>query len=173
MSELSVEIVPQPVQGRAVRRTTVLLPEPRGVLPPVHGPPDAPRAAGFTRWAWLLGLLPAVLGAGPSLTALGLGVVFPGGGLFRHRATRCGGAVAVVVFCAVAGWCGGSPRRWWLPPLVWLAAAVASALTATGAESVPAWRVATVAALAPVLLTAAHLVHRLRHAAQVRTGRAR
>jgi len=169
MSELSVEIVPQPVQGRAVRRTTVLLPEPRGVLPPVTARRMRRALLGYAV-AWLLGLLPAVLGAGPSLTALGLGVVFPGGGLFA-TGHPVWGAVAVVVFVlSLVVWWFAAPVV--LPPLVWLAAAVASALTATGAESVPAWRVATVAALAPVLLTAAHLVHRLRHAAQVRTGRA-
>src|SRR5882757_3981840 len=167
MSELSVEIVPQPVQGRAVRRTTVLLPEPRGVLPPVTARRMRRALFGYAV-AWLLGLLPALLGAGPSVVALGLGVVLPGGGLFATGHVLWG-VVAVVAFVlSLVVWWFAAPVV--LPPLVWLAAAVASAFVTT-AGPVAGTSVVTVAALAPVLLAAAHLVHRVRHAAQVRTGR--
>jgi hypothetical protein len=165
---MTTEIAPQPDQGRTVRQTTVLLPEPRGVVPPVTARRMRRALLGYAA-AWLLGLLPALLGAGPALVALGLGVVLPGGGLLATGHPLWALAAAVVFVLSLAVWWFAAPVV--LPPLVWLAAAVVSACTA-GAQPVPMWWVAVVAAMAPVLLVAAHLVHRVRHAAQVRTGRA-
>ena len=165
---MSTETVRQPVQGRAVRRTTVLLPEPSGVLPPVTARRMRRALFGYAV-AWLVGPLPAVLGASPSLVALGLGVVLPGGGLFATGHVLWG-AVAVVAFVlSLVVWWFAAPVV--LPPLVWLAAAVASAFAAGGGPVTGA-SVVAVAAVAPVLLAVAHLVHRVRHAGQVRTGRA-
>jgi hypothetical protein len=165
---MTTEIAAQPAQGRGVRHTTVLLPEPRGVVPPATARRMRRALLGYAA-AWLLGLLPALLGAGPSLVALGLGVVLPGGGLFATGHPLWALAAAVVFVLSLVVWWFAAPVV--LPPLVWLAAAVVAACMA-GTQPVPGWRVAVVAALAPVLLVAAHLVHRVRHAAQVRTGRA-
>jgi Linalool dehydratase/isomerase len=165
---MTTETAPQPDQGRTVRRTTVLLPEPRGVVPPVTAR-RMRRALLCYAVAWLLGLLPVPLGAGPSLVALGLGVVLPGGGLIATGHPLWALVAAVVFVLSLVVWWFAAPVV--LPPLVWLVAAVVSAST-VGAHPVPVWRVAAVAAVAPVLLGAAHLVHRVRHAAQVRTGRA-
>jgi hypothetical protein len=145
---MTTEIASQSAQGRNVRRTTVLLPEPRGVVPPVTARRMRRAVLGYAV-AWLLGLLPALLGAGPSLVALGLGVIVPGGGLLATGHPLWELAAAVIFVLSLAVWWFAAPVV--LPPLVWLAAAVASACTAT-AQPVPVWRVAAIAALAPVLL---------------------
>ncbi|HZE66592.1 MAG TPA: hypothetical protein VE081_08190, partial [Sporichthyaceae bacterium] len=150
---MTTEIAPQ---DRTVRHTTVLLPEPRGIVAPVTARRMRRALLGYAV-AWLLGLLPALLGAGPSLVALGLGVVLPGGGLFATGHPLWALAAAVVFVLSLAVWWFAAPVV--LPPLVWLAGAVVAAYAA-GDQPVPVWRVAAVAALAPVLLVAAHLVHR-------------
>jgi hypothetical protein len=146
-------------------RTTLRLPTPTRRIAPV--------TAGRMRRAllvysvfWVLGALPGLLGAGPELTALGLGLVVPGGG-FLATASPWFASTALVVFVLAL-------VIWWaigiivLPPLIWIGAAALAVLTAGTAEW-PAARFAVPVAV-PVLLAVAYLTHRARHAQQVRIG---
>ncbi|GAA5164529.1 hypothetical protein GCM10023321_53110 [Pseudonocardia eucalypti] len=117
---------------------------------------------------WVLGTLPGLLGAGPSATAFGLGLVFPGGGFLATGSPWLALASLAVFVLAVA--------VWWaigivvLPPLVWLGAAGLAAATTAGTG----WPEAGLALplAVPALLGLAYLVHRVRHASQGRAGAA-
>jgi hypothetical protein len=118
---------------------------------------------------WLLGTVPGLLGANAKLTAFGLGLVAPGAGLlYGHHPWWALAALAAFMLSLAIWWAIGMLV---LPPLVWLGAAAVAAPTADAAAT---WSWATVAVplAVPTLLAIAFLVHRVRHAAQVRTGAA-
>jgi hypothetical protein len=164
---MTAEITTRPGHRRGDRYRGVPLPEPTGAVGPVTARRMRRGLAGYLV-VWVLGLAPAVLGAGAGPTVFGLGVVVPGGGLWA-AGRPAWAVVALAVFgLGVALWWFAGPVV--LPPLVWLAeAAVAAGL----ADRVPDRDgTVAVAAAVPALLVAAYLVHRVRHAAQARTGRA-
>jgi hypothetical protein len=115
---------------------------------------------------WVLGTLPGLLGAGPKLTAFGSGLVLPGGGFVATGSPWLAVAsLAVFVVSLTVWWAIGIIV---LPPLVWIGAAALAYATAGDIESPAARFVVPVAV--PVVLAVAYLVHRARHAQQVRTG---
>jgi hypothetical protein len=146
-------------------RTTLRLPTSTHRIAPVTAR-RMRRALSVYAAFWLLGTLPGLLGAGAGLTAFGLGLVVPGGG-FAATGSPWLAAGSLVVFVI-------SLTVWWaigiivLPPLVWIGAAALALTTADGAGW-PAARFAVPVAV-PVLLAVAYLAHRVRHAAQVKTG---
>jgi hypothetical protein len=146
------------------RRTTVPLPEPPGAIAPVTAR-HMRRAALVYAGLWVLGMLPVFLGAGAALLAAGLGVVLPGGGfLFNGDPVFFVVTLVVLVLSLFIWWATGPVV---LPPLIWIAAAVVAALTANRGTGFDGADVAIPAAL-PVLALAAYLVHRVRHAGQMR-----
>jgi hypothetical protein len=150
--------------GRPVHRVRVPLPEPKGRIAPVVAR-RMRRALAVYAVVWLLGVLPAALGAGPALTAAGLGLVLPGGGfLLGGAVVASAAALLVFVLSLVVWWFAGMTV---LPPLVWLAAAALAGLV-TGEATWPAARVA-VPVVGPALLVLAYLVHAMRHRGQLRT----
>ncbi|MCD2187355.1 hypothetical protein [Actinomycetospora soli] len=151
--------------GRAGdRRTTVLLPDVAAL-----GPVTARRmrrAVAVYAVFWVLGSLPGWLGATPAPTSFGLGLVLPGGG-FLYGGSPVLAAVALLVFLlALVVWWFAGPVV--LPPVVWVVGAGLSALAVDPTKVVPTMRTAVPAAVV-VLLVAAVVVHRGRHAAQRRT----
>lgn len=164
---------PQPSLTERDVRTSVPLPAPTRPIAPVTAR-RMRRALAVYGVFWLLGTLPGLLGAGTGLTAFGLGVVAPGGGFLFAGSPWLALASLLVFVLALA--------LWWaigilvLPPLVWLGAAVLSATTADTASTADAapnpWARIAVPVAVPVVLLLAYLTHRVRHAAQVRTGAA-
>jgi hypothetical protein len=152
-----------PGSGRDDRQETVLLPE---------APPLGPATKRRMRRAvlvyavfWLLGTLPAVLGAGAALTAFGLGVVLPGGGFFAAGSVLLGVLALLVFVLSLVVWWFAGPVV--LPPIVWLASAGLALLAVDPASDAPVARV-VVPLVPPVLLALAFVVHRVRYAAQRR-----
>jgi hypothetical protein len=119
---------------------------------------------------WLLGTLPAALDAGPGLTAFGLGLVVPGGGLC-YAGSAVFSLVAIVLFVlSLATWWFAGPAV--LPPVVWLAAAALSPLAAGDGTDTWAWARIAVPAAVPALIGIAAAVHRVRYRGQLRTREA-
>lgn len=147
-------------------RIRALLPEPSSAIPPVTLR-RLRRALAIYALLWLTGLVPLLIAAPTSWRAAGLGLALPGGA-FAYGG-HPGWAVASLVCAAL------SVVLWWtlgpaiLPPIVWIGSAVAGALIA-GPPNPPA--AVVVLAAVPVLTAVTYAVHRIRHARQVRTGRA-
>jgi len=166
MTTQAIDTVTRPDRRSSDERRTVLLPEPADPVAPVTAR-RMRRALLVYAAIWVLGLLPAALGAGDDLVTFGLGLVLPGGG-FAFTGSEVLAASAFVAF-------GVSLLVWWaagpvvLPPVVWLASAGLAVLT-TGstADPVDAAQVA-VAAIVPLAVLAAAATHRVRYAAQLRT----
>ncbi|GAA4853002.1 hypothetical protein GCM10023201_52850 [Actinomycetospora corticicola] len=146
------------------RTATVLLPA-VAVLPPVTAR-RMRRALLVYGVVWLVGSLPGWLGAGPVLTVLGLGLVVPGGGFLAAGAPVPAVVSAAVFLLSLLVWWYAGPVV--LPPAVWLLTAGLAPL-ALDDGVLPGVRVAVPASVA-VALVVAHLVHRVRHAAQRRRG---
>jgi hypothetical protein len=126
------------------------------------------RALGVYGVVWLVGSLPGWLGAGPVATAVGLGLVLPGGGLLATGSPVLAAvAVAVFLFSLLLWWYAGPVV---LPPLVWLLTAGLAPLTLDGGTE--AWAPVVVPGAVVVALALAYGVHRVRHAGQRRRGRA-
>jgi hypothetical protein len=81
---------------------------------------------------WAIGLALAVAGPSPAVTAFGLGLLLPGGGLVYAGPVVAAIAVAVGFVAGFAVFWLFSPL--WLPILVWLAGAGWAAAVATGAD---------------------------------------
>jgi hypothetical protein len=151
---------------RPVARTRLQLPTPAGAIGPVTAR-RMRRALAVYAVFWLVGSLPGLLGAGPGLTAFGLGLVLPGGGFLATGSPWWALTAALVFVLALV--------IWWaigmivLPPLVWLGAA---ALAAVNAGPVASWAPIGIPVAVPAGLLAVYLVHRVRHAGQVRAGKA-
>ena len=149
----------------ADRTVRALLPERSGPIPPVTAR-RLRRAVGAYAVVWLLGAL-AGLVTGPSWTAAGLGLAFPGGGLLYGGHPVLAGTALVAVLAAVMTWWAMGPTV--LPPLVWIASAgLGGAIAGPGT----AWGHAVALAVGPALIVAAVAVHRVRFARQVRVGAA-
>ncbi|MGN6609237.1 MAG: hypothetical protein ACTHMS_19765 [Jatrophihabitans sp.] len=146
------------------RQVVALLPTPRRAVPPVTARIRRRNAVAYAV-LWLVGLLPSLLGAAPAWSALGLGLVVPGGGLLAagHPLLALGALGAV----------GLSVLLWWamgptvLPPVVWLGTAAWGAAAADHVD--PTARVVS-AAVVPALLAVLVVLHRVRHARQARVG---
>lgn len=151
---------PTPTAARPSCQATVLLPEPAGPLGPVTAR-RMRRAVLVYAALWLLGVLPVALGASDALSALGLGLVLPGGGFAASGSLALAGVSLVAFVLAVLIWWAMGPVV--LPPLVLLATAAAAAFGAGEPDGAVA-----VAAVVPALLAAATAVHRIRHAGHVR-----
>ncbi|GAA0634521.1 hypothetical protein GCM10009547_43210 [Sporichthya brevicatena] len=148
------------------RLLVVLIPRPSSVWPPVAGR-RLQRALLLYLTVWLLAVLPGLVGAGTGWQAAGLGLALPGGGfLFSGQVLA---AVATLLALVVATF------LWWsigivlLPPLVWIGSAVLAGILADTGHT--AGRVLALA-LMPAAFAAFALLHRFRHAAQVRRGAA-
>ncbi|MFL6089125.1 MAG: hypothetical protein ACJ71Z_03185 [Aeromicrobium sp.] len=146
-------------------RMRALLPEPTSVIPPVTLG-RIRRALAVYAVLWLAGLIPLLAGAPTSWRAAGLGLAFPGGGLAYGGHWLLAAIALTSTALSVVLWWTLGPAI--LPPLVWVGSAIAGSLVA-GRVSTGAAVVALAAV--PVAATTIHLVHRFRHAGQVRTGR--
>lgn len=148
------------------RRVHVLLPTPGRAVPPTTAR-RLRRALTAYAALWVVGALPGVLGLGDGWTAAGLGLVLPGGGLVHGGHPVLALVALLAVTLSVFVWWAMGPTV--LPPLVWLAsAAVGGAIADTGSRASALGVLATV----PALVLLAALVHRVRHARQVRVGTA-
>ncbi|PTL58874.1 hypothetical protein [Paraconexibacter algicola] len=163
MTDLLVR--PQPVtQDRpGDRAVTALIPPPAGALGPVSAA-RMRRALAVYAAVWVLGVLPAVLGASAALQALGLGIVAPGGGLWAQGSPILGLVATLAFVSSLSIWWAAGPVV--LPPIV-------LALTA----GLAAWRaddaapgtgaVIAVALAVPALALLARLVVEVRHRRQL------
>ncbi|WP_183093134.1 linalool dehydratase/isomerase domain-containing protein [Nocardioides stalactiti] len=142
----------------------LLLPTHTRALPPVTA--RRQRRAILTYGAlWALGALPGLLDLGAAWTAAGLGLALPGGGLLWGGHPVLAVAAVLVLVLSVFTWWATGPTV--LPPLVWLGTAGLGAALADPGSSA-AQTAALVAG--PALVVAAAVVHRFRHARQVRAG---
>ncbi len=146
------------------RQVQVLLPTPERRLPPVTARRQR-RAVATYGVLWLLGALPALLGAGQGWTAVGLGLAVPGGGLAYGGHPVLAVLAAAALVLSVFVWWATGPTV--LPPIVWVGSAALGAALADDSSPPVA---AVVLTVGPALLLAAVLAHRVRHARQVRTG---
>ena len=147
-------------------RVRLLLPTSQRAVPPTTARRQR-RAITAYGVLWAVGALPGLLGLGSEWTAAGLGLALPGGGLAYggHPVLAVTAALAVVL--SVFIWWATGPTV--LPPLVWLGTAVlGGVLTDRGAGTTTPQLV--VLAVGPVLILAPVVVHRFRHASQVRAG---
>ncbi len=154
------------VGGATDARVRVLLPEPRAAIPPVSRR-RIRRALGVYAILWLAGLVPLLVNVPTGMRAAGLGLALPGGG-FAYGSHPVAAAVVLVAtaFSVVLWWTLGPAI---LPPLVWIGTAIASGLVA-GRPSDAGVVVALVAI--PAAVAAIQVIHRFRHAGQVRAGQA-
>src|SRR5438094_769863 len=107
-----------------------------------HGPVGPVTARRMRRAAlvyaivWVLGILPAALGAAPGLSAFGLGLVLPGGGfLFAGSEVLAVLALLAFVVSLFVWWAAGPVV---LPPIVWAVGAGLAGLTVDGAGTADA-----------------------------------
>jgi len=145
-------------------RVRLLLPTPRRAVPPTTARRQR-RAITAYAALWLLGALSGLLDLGTGWTAAGLGLALPGGGLAYGGHPVLAVTAVLALALAVFTWWATGPTV--LPPLVWLGSAVLGGLVA---EPGSAATRAVVLAVGPVLIALTVVVHRLRHARQVRTG---
>lgn len=144
--------------------TTVRLPVGVPALPPVTARKFGHLALTYGIF-WLLGALPSVLGMDEGWIAAGLGLALPGGGLLYGGHLAWAAATVVAVVLAVFIWWAAGPIV--LPPLVWLGSAAAGGLMVDATHD---WARPLAFAVIPAVAAAVYLVHRLRHATQVRRG---
>ena len=144
--------------------TTVALPPAGRALPPVTARKMGRLALTYASF-WTLGLLPGLLGLSDAWVAAGLGLAMPGGGFLYGGHPVWAIAAVVAVAVAVFLWWAMGPVL--LPPLAWIGSAGASGLM-VGEIHEGARPVAL--ALVPGIAAGIYVVHRVRHAAQVRRG---
>lgn len=144
----------------------VAIPEPAGAIPPVTRR-RIRRALAVYAVFWTAGALPLLSDAPTSWRAAGLGLALPGGAFaYGGHPVLAATALLATAFSVMLWWTLGPAI---LPPLVWLASAVSGALIAEGRSTAGA-----IAALTAIPASAAgiYVLHRVRHARHVATGRA-
>jgi len=125
------------------------------------------RALGVYSVLWLAGLVPLLAEASPTWRAAGLGLALPGGAFaYGGHPLLAAAALAGTAFAVVLWWTLGPVV---LPPLVWIGTAV---LGATMADQPSSSAAVVVLAAVPIASTLLNVIHRARHAGQVRTGQA-
>jgi hypothetical protein len=150
-----------PATDRAV---TVSIPRPTRTIAPVTGRRIRRVLTGYAV-LWVAALALVLTDAGTVWVAGGLGLAVPGGG-FLYGGHPVWAAVAVLAFVL-------SLFTWWAfgivlaPALVWVLTAAASGAAVDGGHD--GARVAALA-IVPAALATFAVLHRVRHAAQVRTG---